>query len=67
MRPVSAKKGLSVRSNNNIAANVTPSRRLSMADISAKKGGITPVRSVKKEKTRPSVPVNYVSMGKEDL
>jgi hypothetical protein len=37
-------------------------------DTSVKKGcGITPVRSVKKEKIRPSAPVNYVAIGKEDL
>ena len=72
-RPSSVKKGLSVRSNNNTPVNVTPNRRLSMAgsylntDTSTKKAGITPVRSVKKEKIRPSAPVNYVAIGKEDL
>lgn len=69
-KPLSARKGLSVRAN----ANATPNRRLSLGGAMLqldvpRKSGVTPVRSGKdgrKEKARPCAPVNYVAIAKEE-
>ncbi|KAH7292775.1 hypothetical protein KP509_29G084800 [Ceratopteris richardii] len=69
-RPGSVKKGLSVRANPNVT---TPNRHPSLGVAfqqheTVKKNGITPSRMNKdvKDKTRPTAPVNYVAMSKED-
>ncbi|MCO5614528.1 hypothetical protein L7F22_068811 [Adiantum nelumboides] len=64
-KALSAKKGLSIRSNGN-----TPSRRLSLGGAllqseAPRKNGVTPIRTGK-DKMRPSAPVNYVAFPKDD-
>ncbi|KAI5062830.1 hypothetical protein GOP47_0021377 [Adiantum capillus-veneris] len=69
LKPVSAKKGLSVRAN----GNGTPIRRASLGggllqSEAPRKNGLTPGRvgKDKKDKTRPTAPVNFVAIAKED-
>lgn len=64
-KALSAKKGLSLRSN-----GIAPNRRLSMGGAllqteATRKNGVTPVRAGK-DKVRPSGPVNYVAFPKDD-
>eukprot|EP00250_Pteridium_aquilinum_P008352 c17878_g1_i1 orf=469-2196(+) len=64
-KALSAKKGLSLRSNGNAT-----SRRLSLGGAllqteAPRKNGVTPVRTGK-DKVRPSAPVNYVAFPKDD-
>lgn len=78
IKPLSAKKGLSLRANGNSPA-VASNRRLSLggamlhtgnAEFVQRKNGLPSARlgsDGKRDKTRPTAPVNYVALPKEDV